>query len=103
MMAAVPWAEPGGRFTLSFESHLIELLEKCRTVKGAAALGRITADQMDGVMARAVKRGLLRRAAVPIQGLYEIADGSKHGAGIGAGALRGLASVWCHQTKARPA
>jgi transposase len=65
-MARVPWAEPGGRFTLLFENHLIELLEKCRTVKGAAALGRITADQMDGVMARAVKRGLLRRVAVPL-------------------------------------
>jgi transposase len=66
IMAAVPWAGPGGSFTLSFESHLIELLEKCRTVKGAAALGHITADQIDGVMARAVKRGLLRRVAVPL-------------------------------------
>jgi transposase len=66
IMVQVPRAEPGGRFTLSFESHLIELLEKCRTVKGAATLGRITADQIEGVMTRAVRRGLLRRVAVPL-------------------------------------
>jgi transposase len=61
MMVEVPWAEPGGRFTCRFEAHLINLLEKCRTVKGAAQLGGVTEDQIDGVMARAVARGLARR------------------------------------------
>jgi transposase len=61
MMVAVPWAEPGGRFTLSFEACLIELLEQSRTVKGAARIGRVTEDQIDGVMQRAVARGLERR------------------------------------------
>jgi transposase len=64
MMVSVPWAEPGGRFTCSFESHLINLLTKCRTVKAAAQLGGVTDDQMDGVMARAVARGVARREAV---------------------------------------
>jgi transposase len=61
MMVSVPWAEPGGRFTCRFEAHLINLLEKCRTVKAAAQLGGVTQDQIDGVMARAVARGLARR------------------------------------------
>jgi transposase len=63
MMVSVPWAEPGGRFTCSFESHLINLT-KCRTVKAAAQLGGVTDDQMDGVMARAVALGMARREGV---------------------------------------
>ena len=61
IMVSVPWAEPGGRFTCHFEAYLINLLEKCRTVKGASLLGRVTQDQIDGVLARAVARGLARR------------------------------------------
>lgn len=57
----VPWAEPGGRFTKRFESRVISLLLQCRTVRGAARLAGITEDQADGVMHRAVARGLLRR------------------------------------------
>lgn len=57
----VPWAEPKGRFTKRFEKQIIVLLQQCRTVKGAARLARITEDQADGVMQRAVARGLLRR------------------------------------------
>lgn len=62
----VPWAEPKGRFTKRFESHLIALLQQCRTVRGAARLARVTDDQADGVMQRAVARGLLRREAQPL-------------------------------------
>ena len=61
MMVGVPWAQPGGRFTLSFEGYLIEVLQQSRTVKGAARIGRVTEDQIDGVMQRAVARGLKRR------------------------------------------
>lgn len=80
MMVSVPWAPQGGRFTRSFESHLIELLEQTRTVRGAARLARITEDQVDGVMRRAVARGLLRRAAPAIQhlGIDEKAFGKGH-------------------------
>lgn len=61
VMVSVPWAEPGGRFTKSFESHIIDLLKNCRTVRGAARMARITDDAADGVMKRAVDRGMSRR------------------------------------------
>lgn len=65
LTVSVPWAAPRGRFTLSFEAHVIALLEHCRTVRGAARLARITEDAADGVMRRAVERGLLRRRLEP--------------------------------------
>jgi transposase len=66
MTVRVPWGEPGGRFTKRFESRVIALLQQCRTVRGAARLARITDDQADGVMQRAVARGLLRREDQPL-------------------------------------
>lgn len=65
LTAGVPWAASRGRFTLSFEAHVIALLEQCRTVRGAARLARISEDLADGVMRRAVERGLLRRQLQP--------------------------------------
>ena len=65
VMVSVPWASPRGRFTLSFEAHVIALLQQCRTVRGAARMARITEDAADGVMRRAVERGLLRRQLEP--------------------------------------
>jgi transposase len=67
IMVTVPWAEPNGRFTLGFENRLIDFLRDCKTIKGAARLGHVTVDQMDGVMARAVQRGLLRRIDKPLK------------------------------------
>jgi transposase len=63
--AGMPWAAPRGRFTLSFEAHVIALLQQCRTVRGTARLARITEEAADGVMRRAVERGLLRRQLQP--------------------------------------
>ena len=40
LTASVPWAAPRGRFTLSFEAHVIALLQHCRTVPGAGPDGR---------------------------------------------------------------
>ena len=76
----VPWAEPGGRFTKRFESRIIALLEQCRTVRGAARLARLTDDQAEGVMNRAVARGLLRRGDQPLTyiGLDEKAIAKGH-------------------------
>ena len=65
LTARVPWAAPRGRFTLSFEAYVISLLRQCRTVRGAARLARISEDAADGVMRRAVERGLLRRQLQP--------------------------------------
>ena len=80
MTVRVPWAEPGGRFTKRFESRVIALLEQCRTVRGAARLARLTDDQVDGVMNRAVARGLLRREERPLKyvGLDEKAIAKGH-------------------------
>lgn len=82
MTVRVPWAEPGGRFTKRFESRVIAFLQQCRTVRGAARLARITDDQADGVMERAVARGLLRRKEQPLKhvGLDEkaIAKGQRY-------------------------
>ena len=69
MMVSVPWAAPGSRFTCDFESYLIELLQHGRTVRGAARMARVTDDLIDGVMQRAVARGLLRRAEAPLRHL----------------------------------
>ncbi len=67
MMVAAPWAEAGGRFTRSFEKHVIGLLTQCRTVRGAARLARITEDAVDGVLKRAVARGLSRRTVLELR------------------------------------
>jgi transposase len=65
MTVSVPWAVPRGRFTLSFERHVIALLQQCRTVRGASRLAGISEDAADGVMRRAVERGLMRRELEP--------------------------------------
>ena len=80
MTVKVPWAEPGGRFTKRFESLVISFLEQCRTVRGAARLAKITEDQADGVMERAVARGRVRRTDGPLKyiGLDEKAIAKGH-------------------------
>ena len=57
---AVPWAEPGSRFTAMFESMAIDWLHHA-SVKAVAKMLRITWAQADGIMQRAVVRGLARR------------------------------------------
>ena len=60
----VPWAEPGGRFTALFERLAIDWMQAA----GRAATARRLAlswDEADGIMQRAVRRGLARRAADP--------------------------------------
>ena len=61
MSVSVPWAEPGGRLTRALEEHVIDLLRECRTVRGPARFEVLTEDVVDGVMRRAVNRGLIRR------------------------------------------
>jgi len=58
----LPWAEPGGRFTLFFERLAIDWL-KAASQKAVAALLGLSWDEIHGIMDRAVKRGLLRRKA----------------------------------------
>jgi len=58
---AVPWAEPGGRFTRLFEWFAIDVLLSARSVQAAAGLLGLSWDEVDHILCRAVARGLSRR------------------------------------------
>ena len=58
---SVPWAGKHSRFTLMFEAFAIRVLQACSSVKQAAALLRLDWDTAQGIMKRAVDRGLERR------------------------------------------
>lgn len=76
----VPWAERYSRLSKLMESFVIQVVESCHTVKEAAGLVGLGVDQVDGVMRRAVKRGLERRAAEPMKylGMDEKSIGRGH-------------------------
>lgn len=56
----VPWAEPLLRFTMLFESVAIEWLKEASTSSVARLMG-LSWNAVDGIMQRAVERGLSRR------------------------------------------
>jgi transposase len=58
---AVPWAEPGSRFTLFFERFALDVLRASRSLTQACALLGLDWDAMQRIMDRAVARGLARR------------------------------------------
>lgn len=58
---SVPWGAPGSRFTAMFEALVIDWLKEANLSAVARNLG-LTWDQIDGIMHRAVQRGLARRA-----------------------------------------
>jgi transposase len=58
--AKVPWAEPGSQFTSMFEALAIDWLKEA-SISAVAGLMGITWDEVDGIMGRAVRRGLARR------------------------------------------
>lgn len=57
----VPWAEPGSRFTALMEALVIDWLKESANITAVARQLRLSWDQIDGIMARAVERGLARR------------------------------------------
>lgn len=57
----VPWAEPGSGFTALFEAMVIFWLKQASTKAVAEALD-LSWNAVDGIMQRAVRRGLARRA-----------------------------------------
>jgi transposase len=63
VQAKVPWAEPGSRFTAMFEALVIDWLHEA-SISGVAKLLKLSWDEVDGVMSRAVERGLVRRGNV---------------------------------------
>lgn len=60
LQMSVPWAVKGSRFTALFEALVIDWLKSAPVSVVASRLG-LTWDQVDGVMQRAVDRGLARR------------------------------------------
>lgn len=62
----VPWAESGSRFTALFEKIVIDWLKEGST-SAVARMLRMTWDEVDGVMQRAVARGLERRKSRPLR------------------------------------
>jgi transposase len=52
----IPWALPGGRLTIPFERHAIDVLLQA-DVLGGAGLLRLSWDEAGNVMERAVARG----------------------------------------------
>src|SRR5215472_2606019 len=61
----LPWAEPSSRFTALFEALAIEWL-KAASQKAVAGLRRLSWEEIHGILERAVKRGLERRKAEPV-------------------------------------
>lgn len=64
----LPWAEPSSRFTALFEALAIAWLKAASQKAVAEQLG-LSWDEIHGIMARAVKRGLARRKAEPVNRL----------------------------------
>src|SRR5207244_1400305 len=60
----VPWGEAGSRFTALFEALAIDWLRQTSITAVAKQL-RISWDEADGIMQRAVQRGLARRTLEP--------------------------------------
>lgn len=59
--ADVGWADRNQRFTVMFEAFAIRVLEACGTIQQAARLLRVDWRAVQGIMDRAVERGLHRR------------------------------------------
>ena len=63
----VPWAEDMSRFTKQFERIAIQFLECSENRSKTAEVLRLSWDEMNHIMEKAVKRGLERRADEPIK------------------------------------
>jgi transposase len=59
----VPWAEPGSGFTALMEALVIDWLKEA-SIQAVARRMHLSWDQVDGIMQRAVERGLARRGDV---------------------------------------
>jgi transposase len=76
---SVPWAEPGSGFTLLFEALVIDWLKEASTL-AVSRLMKLSWNAIDGIMQRAVERGLSRREAVCVMhlGVDETAFRKRH-------------------------
>jgi len=72
-MVRVPWAEPGSRWTLTFEAFAVQVLAACGSTNQAAEWLRLDWRSVNRIMERAVERGLARRnlKEIPYLGIDE--------------------------------
>lgn len=75
----VPWAEEGSRFTALFEALVINWLTESSISAVAEQMG-LNWDAVDGIIERAVRRGMARRAeeSPRVLGLDELSAGRGH-------------------------
>ncbi len=75
----VPWAEPGSGFTAMFEALVIDWLKEASTAAVSRLMG-LSWNAIDGIMQRAVKRGLSRREELAMTqiGVDETAFKKRH-------------------------
>jgi transposase len=75
----VPWAEDRSRFTAMFEAFAIRLLQET-TALGLARLMGLSWDEAEGILERAVRRGLERRVDEPVRilGIDETSYQKRH-------------------------
>lgn len=66
-LVQVPWADKSSRCTRAFEAFAIEVMQCTKTLKDAAKLLNTNWHTLASIMKRAVKRGLERRKASPIE------------------------------------
>ena len=76
---SVPWAEPGSGFTAMFEALVIDWLKEA-SISAVSRLMGLSWNAIDGIMQRAVRRGLSRREeTLPTQiGVDETAFRKRH-------------------------
>jgi transposase len=76
---SVPWATPGSGFTAMFEALVIDWLKEAST-SAVARLMNLSWNAIDGIMQRAVKRGLARREEISLTriGIDETAFKKRH-------------------------
>jgi transposase len=79
MQVPIPWAEAGSRFTALFEAVTIDWLQEASLAAVARQL-HLSWDEVDGILSRAVARGLARRELAPPRriGVDETAFQKRH-------------------------
>ena len=65
----MPWAERYSRITLMMEAFVVRLLQAASNISRVASLIKLDWHTVNGVIARAVERGLARRTQEPVRNL----------------------------------
>lgn len=66
LQISIPWAEPNSGFTALMEALIIDWLQEASIAAVSRRMG-LTWEQIDGVMQRAVRRGLARRKLMAVR------------------------------------